>query len=156
MHYPVAKDASSANRLTEILANRVAFGKEVGDPKFGSPPMFPLFLAGHTHAAFPSPGLLPRSASFVQHDPLPLTIAQLVSGSLSQIRLRPPGVAMSYTEQLQIDYPFQASVFRLSARQSNEITIERITVGCLPGGAFEFLPIVDGGSVFSEDLTLVI
>lgn len=156
MHYPVAKDASGAKRLTEILVNRDAFGREVGSSKFGSPPMFPLFFGGHTHGEFPPLGLLPRSASFARHDPLPAPLTQLVSGSLSQIRLSSGSVAASYAEQLENDYPYRASVFRFSALQSNEIAIERITVGCQVGGAFEMLPIIDGGSICSEDFVLVI
>lgn len=158
MHYPVAENASPGCHFNKILINRDQFATEVGNCSFGSPPMFPVFLAGHTHASFPCPGLLPRSATFVEHKPFPPGIIQLVSGSLSQTSLAQPGKAMSYLERLAFDYPFRASVLRLSvpARQTNEISIQRITVGCRRGGAFEALPIVDGGSCFSEDFNVVI
>ncbi|WP_457332352.1 metallophosphoesterase [Rhizobacter sp. P5_C2] len=160
MHYPVAEAAQTGHRLTEILSNRDTFAHELVTPSYTAKPLVHLLLAGHTHQAYPSIGLMPNALPSASQPPLHHGFAQSVTPSLSQELVSGVnGTSDYYPDECARCFPYQCTLLRIYAEAtatSTEVTVERTMVGRPSGGAFGFLPISEGSSRVSEEMVLAL
>ena len=160
MHYPVAAAAQAGNRVLEILANRDTFAKELVTPSHAAKPLVHLLLAGHTHEAYPSIGLMPNGLSSVQQPPLTHGFAQSVTPSLSQLLVGSVnGQSNYYPDECARCFPYQCTLLRVFAQPGPtgiEVTVERTMVGRPSGGVFGYLPINEGSMRVHEDMVLTL
>ena len=160
MHYPVAEAAQTGHRFLEILSNRDTFARELVTPAYAEKPLVHLLLAGHTHQAYPSIGLMPNGLSSAWQPPLHPGFAQSVTSTLSQELVSGVnGSSSYYPAECARCYPYQCTLLRVFAEATSagtEVTVERTTAGCHSGGAFGFLPIGEGSSRVHEEMVLAL